>query len=437
MKRLSLLLVAFGALLPVWSTVAAPVTVSTPVIPGQRFIVTDYGAVGDGRTMCTAAIRSAFAACAQAGGGQVVLPKGDFLCGPIELPARTDFHLVKGATLRMSHNRQDFALPEGRTANLIYAREVTDVQISGEGTIDGQGKPWWDRVRELAKHPDEAKKEPQRPQLIVFDRCERVRLAGVTTLNPPNTHCSVRRCVDVTVEDVTMTAPDESANTDGINLSGRNVIIRRCHIATGDDNIVFLSSYPAKDEGPGTANVLVSDCTLGVGHGMSIGSYTGGGLRDITVENVTFDGTTSGIRMKAARDRGGLVENITFRNVTMRKVRTPIFLSSYYPKEPKRPDDDRGEGVTPRTPVWRNIQIEGGTIQDCENSIIIWGLPERPFEDVKLKNLQITAERGAQVYHAKGIRFEGVSLNVKKGPPLTVHQAEVTGMEGTPLLPRK
>lgn len=433
MMRLSLLFFVVGAGLQSWSAEATPATVDTPDIPGHRIVITDHGAVGDGKTICTAAIRSALAACARAGGGQVVVPEGDFLCGPIELASRTDLHLVKGARLRMSQNRADFVQPDGRTVDFIYTREATDVQISGEGTLDGQGKPWWDRVREMESRPEQAKNEPRRPQLIVFDRCERVRLSGVTTMNPPNTHCSIRRCRDLMVEGVTMLAPDDSANTDGLNLTVTNAVIRDCHIATGDDNIVLLASYPAPGGGPGGENVHVSRCTLGVGHGLSIGSYTSGGVRNVVVEDVSFNGTTSGIRMKSSRGRGGLVENVSFSRITMQRVKYPIFLSSYYPREPKHPDEDPAKPLTPKTPLWRHLRIEHVTLTDCVNSIIIHGVPELPFENVEVRNLKADSEYGARIIHAKDVRLAEIDITPLKGPVLTTHHAEVEGLASEPL----
>jgi hypothetical protein len=262
-------------------------------------------------------------------------------------------------------------------------------------------------------------------------------LAGFKTLNPPNTHCSLRQCKEVMIDGVTMLAPDESPNTDALNLNVRNAVVRNCHIATGDDNIVFLASSSAEGGAPGVENVLVSNCRLGVGHGLSIGSYTSGGIRNIAVEGLTFEGTTAGIRMKADRDRGGLVENITFKDITMKNVKNPIYLTSYYPKTPKAPGDDKGQAIGPKTPIWRNITIENGTISDCPNSVIIWGLPEQPFTGVTLRNLSIAAERGAVVYHARDIRFDNVELRAGEGAALTTFNAHVDGLTSSPLAPTR
>lgn len=407
-----------------------------PAIPSRSFPVTDFGAVGDGMKMNTEAFRAATAACAKAGGGHVVVPAGTFVTGPFELKSAMDLHLAKGATIQMSPRTEDYAVSGKERQNFLTATDAHDVQISGEGTIDGQGQAWWDAFRKT-KGTAAAKDEPRRPQMIAFTRCERIGLVGITTMNPPNTHCSLRQCTDVTIDSLTMDAPGDSPNTDALNLNIRNAVIRNCHIATGDDNVVFLASAAAKDGAAGVENISVVNCSFGVGHGVSIGSYTSGGVRNVAVENVTFEGTTAGIRMKADRDRGGLVENISFKKITMNNVKNPIYLTSYYPSTPARPDDDKGGAVGGKIPQWRNIQIEDATLTDCANSIIIWGLPEQPMKDVTLRNLHILAERGALVYHAKNIRFDHVEMHAGKGPVLTTFDAQVEGLASTPLAPAK
>ncbi|MEA3188410.1 MAG: polygalacturonase [Chthoniobacter sp.] len=413
-----------------WSlrSYAAETLPAAPRIPNRSFNITRFGAVSDGKTLNTLAIQKAIDQASTLGGGTVVVETGVFVSGPIELKSNIDLHLAKGATLAMSSVFDDFPITGKDHQNFITATNQHDVQISGEGTIDGRGEPWWIEFRKVK---GTANTGARRPQMIRFLKCERVKLTGFTTKNPPNTHCSMAECTDVTIEGLTMAAPGDSPNTDALNLRVRNAVIRKCSIATGDDNIVFLASAPASGGGPGVENITVSDCKLGVGHGLSIGSYTSGGIRNISVENVSFDGTTSGIRMKSGRDRGGLVETITYKNITMKNVKFPIYLTSYYPKEPKSPGEDKGESAGAMTPKWHGITIEDMTATDSSNSIIIWGLPEEPMSNIALKHVNITATKGALVYHAKDIHFSNVQLHVT-GAPLSTFNAEVEGMTTTP-----
>ena len=411
----------------VTASAAVPVSASTqvvkpelPVIPDRRFMLTDYGGVGDGKTMNTDAFRNAIAAAAKSGGGTVVVPAGRFVCGSINLTSGLDLHLAKGAVLLVSSNFDDFPVERGHHRDIITAKGMHDIRISGEGTIDGQGAPWWTAFR--AKQL-----QARRPQMIRLTDCRRVELDGFSTLNPPNTHCSLVNCTDVTIHGLTMEAPGNSPNTDALNVSGKNYVIADCKINTGDDNIVLVGRGAA---GP-TENFTITNCSLGVGHGLSIGSHTSGGVRNVRVESVNFEGTTSGIRLKAARDRGGAVENLSYQHIVMKGVKYPIFVSSYYPHEPRRPEDDVAQAISPLTPVWRNIAIEDVTVTDAKTSIIIWGVPERPVSGVTLKNVKVSADTGAAIYNAKGIRFVDCQVEVPRGPTLTTYQAEVEGLDAT------
>jgi polygalacturonase len=407
--------------------VAAATTAPTaaprlPQIPDRNFDITKYGAVGDGKTVNTGAIQKAIEAATKAGGGTVLIPAGRFVSGPIELGNNLGLHLAKEAVLLMSPHFNDFPVENDRHRDFITAKGAHDLRIDGPGIIDGQGAPWWKafRAKEL---------KPRRPQMIRLMDCERVEIDGISTLNPPNTHCSLSNCREVTIRSVTMTAPGDSPNTDALNVSGENYSITNCKISTGDDNIVLVG----RSGGGPTENFTITDCSLGFGHGLSIGSHTAGGIRNVRVENVSFDGTTSGIRMKAARDRGGVAENLSYKNITMKGVRYPIFISSYYPKEPARPEQDRAQAVGSLTPVWRKITIENAIITEARNSVILWGVPELPIADVVFKNVKISAETGMTIYNARNVRFNESEITASKGPKLTTYQAQVEGMEGTPV----
>ncbi|WP_052573013.1 glycosyl hydrolase family 28 protein [Haloferula sp. BvORR071] len=382
--------------------------------------------------LATAAIQKAMDAASDAGGGCVIIPEGRFLSGPLVLGSNTELHLAKGAVLLMSDREEDF--PAGAKARppFISARDAHDVRLSGEGTIDGQGERWWKVFR--AEKAQGGKDAPRRPQLIALQGCERVEIAGITTLNPPNTHYSLRDCKELLIHGIKAIAPDDSPNTDALNLNGvRNVLIRDCNISTGDDNIVLLCSASKKPGVPEVENVTIRDCVLGFGHGLSIGSYTSGGVRNVSAENIRFDGTTSGIRMKASRDRGGVVENIRYRNLTMNKVRFPVSITSYYPKPPDHPSRDLSTEGARLNPVWRDISIENLTATDSKNSIIVWGLPDAPVRDLSLKHVRISAAAGALVFHGRGISFADVEIHPASGPALRHFDAEIQGLIGDEL----
>jgi polygalacturonase len=175
--------------------------------------------------------------------------------------------------------------------------------------------------------------------------------------------------------------------------------------------------------------VTIRNCRLGVGHGLSIGSFTAGGVRNVLVDNIAFDGTISGIRLKASRDRGGVVQGITYRNISMRNVRYPIYISSYYPREPAGPAEDlpvKGN----RVPVWQDITIRDLTATGAKTATILWGLPDAPISGVTYQNVHIAAQDGALLFHAKDISFLDAEFKVPAGPSLQLYDATVTGMQG-------
>ncbi len=402
---------------------APPAAVS---IPNRVVDVTDFGATGDGTMMCTAAIQAAIDKMLSAGGGRVVIPAGRFLCGPLTLGSGIDLHLSEKAVLLMSDKSSDFPVSGNKHTAFLRAAKCTDIRLSGKGTIDGQGARWWEVFLQQKAAND--KSAPRRPQLISIENCRRVAVESITTINPPNTHYSIKSCSDVTIDGIRAQAPDESPNTDALNLNRvRNALIRDCDISTGDDNIVLLCGE-GKPGQPEVENIVIRDCRIGFGHGISIGSYIGGGVRSVFVNNVSFDRTTSGIRMKAWRDRGGLVENIHYRNIRMKGVRYPIFLSSYYPKEPAHPSADLPRRGMKNDPVWRDIEIRDVEITDSRNSIILWGLPDEPIRNVRFENITASAEVGALVYHAEGISFSDVAIHPEDGPALRVFEAKLRGL---------
>jgi hypothetical protein len=289
----------------------------------------------------------------------------------------------------------------------IEASHLNNIEISGGGTIDGQGSPWW-----AAQNGGTLTQ--RRPQMIAIDSCNIVLIEGVTLTNPPNTHISLQNsCNDCIVQNVTINTPSPSPNTDGIDVSGTNMIFRNLNISCGDDNLVFGAG--ATSGGPETANIIVNNCTFGAGHGLSIGSYTSGGVQNIAVSNCSFNGTVSGIRMKSERGRGGLISNISYYNITMTNVEFAIDINSYYnqgsvpstPMDPPQPIN--------LTPVWQNITISNltSTTSSSQSNYsgsycgIIWGLPEAPAANITLSNVSLSARHGFDLNHDTNIAFDG------------------------------
>ena len=392
-----------------------------PAIPTNSLNILKFGGVGDGKTLNTGAIQKTIDAAVAAGGGRVVIPAGKFLTGPFTLASRINLHLEAGAVLAVTDDITNYPVARGRYQNCISAAEAQDIEISGQGIIDGQGQAWWEAFR-----ADKAMMH--RPYLIHLAKCSRVRVQGVTLRNSPMFHLVTGDCTDVTVSGITIKSPPDAPNTDGIDPSGWNYLIRDCVIDGGDDNIAVK---PGGSRTPGNKDFLIRDCKFLHGHGMSIGSGTSAGIENLTVTNCAFDATDSGIRIKTSRGRGGVLQNITYTDLVMNAVRYPIYIIDYYPERtaPKDPASEKAEPVTATTPINKHILIRNVVATNCPTAGIVRGLPEAPITDLRLTNVTLSAKTGMKIYLAKGVRFQASKIQVESGERLTLHEAEVSGLE--------
>jgi polygalacturonase len=343
----------------------------------------------------------------------VQVPSGTFLSGPITLKSKINLNLASGAILRM--------LPYGTypgSTSFIVANTINNIEISGSGTIDGQGAAWWTAY--------EANSSVARPQMILIETCTNVEITGVTLLNSPNVHVSMPYANNqVTISGITITAPSTAPNTDGIDPEGQNYLIENCTIDNGDDNIAIGASHTA------SGYMTIQNCSFGTGHGCSIGSYTTYGLSFVYVNNCTFDGTTSGIRMKSEQGRGGTVQYIYYTGLTMTDVANPIWIDSLYPDDPdpSNPTTDPTGSVTSTTPIWKHIGITNLKATGSSNAGTINGLPEEYVGSIGLTNVQISATTGMKIYYAGPIVFAGdSSVSVSSGNAVTIYDATVSGI---------
>ncbi len=409
--------------LPFWSNPARAVTPAPPAINTNNIIVVTnviYGAVGDGVTTNTTAIQNAINAATLGGvtnglrGGTVEIPPGVFLCGPLTMKSAVNIQIDSGATLEMLPYG---SYPGGNSpADLITASKLTDIEISGSGKIDGQGSAWWTAYN--------ANNAVGRPYAFFGPAaCNRVLIRDVTMQNPPNTHIAFGSssgvaCGNVTVTNLTISTPDGTPNTDGIDLSATNALIVNSRIADGDDNIAIGGSSGFIHD------IVITNCFFGTGHGCSIGSYTSGNISNLLVINCAFNGGT-GIKVKSERGRGGLVQNLTYLNLNMTNVVWPVLFYSYYnygegtlaKATPFMAATDLVQTVNGTTPIYRNILVSNvtATATGTYPPVMIWGLPEMLISNVTLRAVNITAASGAkvcQIYNATGIQISDCNITL-------------------------
>jgi polygalacturonase len=398
----------------------------TLAVHAKEFNVRDFGAMGDGKTLDTSAIQKTIDAATAAGGGTVLIPRGQFLTGPLQLASRINFHLATNAVILISDDMANYPIVKNRYQDAIIANDAHDLEISGEGTIDGQGAAWW---RAFRANP----KMTHRPYLIKLTGCTGLKVSGITLKNSPMFHLVPQSCTDVVIQGITIkvTTPKSAANTDGIDPSGWNFLIADCVIDTGDDNIA-IKPGTGSGRNPGNKNFIVKNCTFLHGHGMSIGGGTASGIQNLTVSNCIFTGTDYGIRVKTLRGNGGLLADCTYENLTMtRIVKSPISIVDYYPERtaPKNPATEEALPVTDRTPFNKNITIRNVTANDCPNAGIIRGLPEAPIDGLTFSNVNLSAKTGMIIYHAQNVRFSNSKITAEKGDALKTFDADVTGLK--------
>jgi hypothetical protein len=444
-----LLTAAAGFFLLATTLLAAP---TLPNINTNNIITitnAPYNAVGDGSTDNTLAISNAIVQAAKGGntnglfGGTVRIPAsgtGVFLCGPLTLKNNVDIQIDAGATLKMQPLSvwQNLPAQNQSYGNLIYATGLTNLEISGSGTIDGNGADWWNSSGSVYSG---------RPYMIFFNgNCKQVLVQGVTVQNPPKMHFVFKGSGDgnITFQNMTInTTAFNAANTDGIDLVGTNSLIQNCTINAGDDNIALGSSTASAY----SANILVTNCTFGVGHGVSIGSNTAGSVSNLTVINCTFNGTDYGIRMKSddqasgSSGAGGIAQNLSYLNIGMTNiVDGAIVIYSYY-NEYGTPT-----GITPliastqsvgttNIPIWSNIVISNVTATVANGGIsgIIWARMETPATNIVFDRVNISGPQPFDIYNASGIQFIDCQITPPAGTnTFVLFNAQVTVSNSVP-----
>jgi polygalacturonase len=404
--------------------------------------VRDFGAKGDGVTLDTSAIQKALDACKNTG-GTVVFPAGTYLSQPLTVGTKTTVRIEKGATLLATTNQMDFMKMPGDWLKaksgsdfipFISGKDLENVTFTGGGVIDGNGAVWWGEA-EKARQKKSGYTLP-RPNLIVLNRATHLRMENITLQNSPKFHFVPTESEDVVISNVTVLAPERAANTDAIDPSNcKNVLITKCLIDVGDDNVAIKAGTPVEGREFACENITVTDCTFRHGHGVSIGSETFGGVRNITVRNCTFENTENGIRIKSRRGKGGIVEDLVYENITMTNVNPAITFTCYYANnsagDATQPALDEATKVSEKIPTYRNIRIRNLTATCPKEAGVIAGLPESCISNVALENVNITAAKSFEIRNAKAIRLKNVKVTVPKGEPFHLENAQVEGLDET------
>jgi len=421
--------------------------------------VITYGAKNDSSKLATLAIKNAIDAASKKGGGTIYFPAGKYLTGPIHLKSNITILIDAGAELHFSDNFDDY-LPMVKSryegvdvtsfSPLFYAYKAENIAIMGRGIIDGHGKKWWNFVEGykegqprskwqikfdefnkdivLPDDPKQMKRGFLRPPFIQTMHCKNLLIQGITIRNSPFWTVNPEFCENVTVHAVTILNPKSLApNTDGINPeSCKNVRISDCYISVGDDCITIKSGKdaPGRKMAAPAENYTITNCTMLSGHGgVVIGSEMSGDVRKITISNCVFDGTERGIRIKTARGRGGVVEEIRVSNIIMKDIRDQaIVLDMQYAKTNPEP-------VSERTPRFRNIHFSNITGK-VNQAAFINGIEEMPIDNITFNDINLDAKTGFTVNNASKIEFHNVTVNTEIGPAIKASKVNYLIVDG-------
>ncbi|PAN51859.1 hypothetical protein PAHAL_9G625100 [Panicum hallii] len=387
--------------------------------------ITEYGAVGDGKTLNTAAFAKAVADLserARDGGAALVVPPGKWLTGPFNLTSHFTLYLDEGAEILASQDMKDWPLiaplpsygrgrdePGPRYSNFIAGSNLTDVIITGKnGTINGQGQVWWDKYRA---------KELQftRGYLLELLYSDSIIISNVTFVDSPSWNLHPTYCTNVTISGVTILAPVHSPNTDGIDPdSSSHVKIEDCYIVSGDDCIAVKSGwdeYGIKFNMPSQHIVIKRlTCISPTSAMIALGSEMSGGIRDVRAEDSVAINTESAVRVKSGVGRGGFVKDIFVRGLSLHTMKWVFWMTGNYGQHP---DNSSDPNAMPQVTSinYRDVFAENVTMAGRME-----GIPNDPYTGICISNVTAQLAPDAKKLQWNCTNVKGVTSDVTPKP---------------------
>ncbi|CAK9144218.1 unnamed protein product [Ilex paraguariensis] len=369
-------------------------------VPPRKVVksITEFGGVGDGKTSNTASFGRAIEYMErfkENGGAQLNVPRGTWMTGSFNLTNNFTLFLEDGAVILGSQDPKEWPvikpLPSygrgrerlgGRHISLIHGEALTNVVITGQnGTIDGQGKMWWDLWWNRSL-------EHTRGHLIELVDSHNVLISNLTLLNSPFWTVHPVYCSNVVIKNMTILAPLNAPNTDGIDPdSSVHVCIEDCYIESGDDLVAVKSGwdqYGITVARP-SANIIIRRVsgTTPTCSGVGIGSEMSGGISNVLVEDLYVRDSAAGVRIKTDKGRGGYIANITIINITMERVKVPIRFS-------RGANDHPDEGWDPKAiPKVKGVYISNVVSVNSTKAPVLLGIDDSPFEGICMRNVSI------------------------------------------------
>ena len=440
------------------------IALSAGIAHAAEFRANDFGAKGDDVTANTIAIQRAIDAAAKTG-GTIVFAPGIYRTGSIFLKSGTHLRVDKGVELRGLQDQAAYPVMPTRVAGiemkwpaaLINVYEQSNVKISGQGVIDGDGKMWWDKYWQMRKDYDPkglrwaADYDAQRPRLIQIYKSVNVDLRGLTLRRSGFWTVHICYSRKVTVDGITIrnNIGGRGPSTDGIGVdSSSDVLVQNADIECNDDAVVMKAGRDAdglRVNRP-TENVVIRDITVRDGAaGITFGSETSGGIRHVEAYRIhVLAPSPIGILFKSAATRGGTVEDISIHDIDMQGVPTAFSITfnwnpSYsYAKIPPGlvniPDYysvlaqevPREKGI----PHFRNVKIYNLKASGSREAFSVGSYPDSPLQDVTFRNIEIHAQRAGQIENAENWKFENTRIQTADGSRVALKESRgVTGLQ--------
>ena len=415
------------------------------------------GAIGDSITLNSKAIQAAIDACAAKGGGVVTFKPGRYLSGSIFLKKGVQFRLDAGVTILGSQNIADYPIIRTRIAGiemnwpaaLVNVIDQENVAISGKGTIDGQGKFFWDLYWSMRKTYDPkglrwiVDYDCQRPRTLLVQNSKNVTIENIQLQRAGFWTVQLLYSENCTVNGVTVrnNIGGHGPSTDGIDIdSSKRILVENCDIDCNDDNICLKAGRDADGQrvNRSTEYVVVHDCVSARGGGLVVfGSETAGSIRHVVAYNLKTSGTSAAVRFKSAINRGGTVEDVSVYNVTVSKAKQALVVSlNWNPaySYSKLPTEYEGKTLPEHwtkmlevvplekgLPTFRDIHISDVVVTDTPEGINAIGMEKSMLNNFSLDNCVFNVEKAGEINYGKNWTLKNVLFNTpdKSGLKIT------------------
>jgi polygalacturonase len=413
----------------------------------KKFYVNDYGAVGDGLTLASTSIQAAIDDCAKKGGGVVLFKPGSYLSGSLFLRDGVELRIEKGVVLKGSQHFEDYPLIDTRIAGiemkwpaaLLNIIDVRHAAITGKGMVDAQGKFCWDKYWAMRKVYDPkglrwiVDYDVQRIRTLLIQRSSDVVIKGIRCQDAGFWTVQILYSSHVTVDGIVVRNNEHGhgPSTDGVDIDSSSwVLVENCDIDCNDDDFCLKAGrdWDGLRVGIPTEYVVIRKCIARKGGGLlTLGSETSGDIRHVLAEDLTAHGTGNGFHIKSATTRGGTVEDIHLRHITMDSVGNAIlFTMNWNPaysystlpagyNADSIPDHwktllHRVEPAERGIPHFRDIYISDMNVTNAKKAIVASGLEGSLITGVHIRDAKIRAVDKGEMHFTKDWELQHVDI---------------------------